>query len=92
MAFSISSSSGFQEEVIEREIVPDGVSPSLPSVAEIRKIVKDILVDVSQHQLLLGAAEDGHGDQADIGVLGFGLFREGDAKQARIQLCHGEHG
>ena len=37
----------------------DGVTPTLPAVVEVGEVVEDELVDdVHQHQLLLGAAED----------------------------------
>ena len=84
MAFAISSPSGFQKEIIERKIVPDGVPPALPSMSEIREIVENILVDISQHQLLVRAAEDGHGNQANVGVLRLWLLGEWDAEQARV--------
>ena len=69
----------------------DGVSPSLTSMAKVRKVVKNILVDVSQDQLLVGAAEDGHGNEANVGVLGLGFVREGNPEESWIQLCHREH-
>ena len=46
VSFAIGSSSCLEKEVIERQIVPDGVSPSLTSMAKVRKVVKNILVDV----------------------------------------------
>ena len=61
-------------------------------MAEVKVVVQDVLVDVCQHQLLLGAAQDRHADQADVGVLRLGLLREGHPEQAGVQLGHGEEG
>ena len=61
-------------------------------MSEVGEVVQDVLVDVGQDQLLVGAAEDGHGDQTDVGMLGLGLVREGDPEQSGVELGHGEHG
>ena len=61
-------------------------------MSEVEVVVQDVLVDVCQHQLLLGAAQDRHADQADVGVLRLGLLWEGHPEQAGVQLCHGEEG
>ena len=88
----IGCTSSFQEEIIEREIVSDGVPPALTSVSEVGEIIKNVLVDVRQHQLLLRVAEDGHRYQPNVGVLGLGLVREGNPEEPRVELGHGEHG
>lgn len=88
----ISCAASFQEEIIEREIVSDGVPPALTSVSEVGEIIKNVLVDVGQHQLLVRVAEDGHRYQPNIGVLGLRLVREGNPEQSRVELRHGEHG
>ena len=62
----------------------DGVSPSLTSMAKVRKVVKNVLVDVCQDKLLLGVAEDGHGNKPDVGVLGLGFIREGNPEESWI--------
>ena len=62
----------------------DGVSPALASVSKVGEIVQHILVDVCKHQLLVCAAEDGHADDANVGVLRFWLLWEGDAEQAWV--------
>ena len=61
-------------------------------MSEVEVVVQDVLVDVRQHQLLLRAAQDGHADQPDVGVLRLGLLREGHPEQAGVQLGHGEEG
>ena len=60
--------------------MPDGVSPAWAPVPEIWKVIQHVLVDVSQHQLLIRAAEDGHADQPDIGMLRLWFLREWDAE------------
>ena len=92
VAFPIGCPARFDEAVIQGEVVSDGVSPSRSPVAEVKVVVQDVLVDVCQHQLLLGAAQDRHADQADVGVLRLGLLWEGHPEQAGVQLCHGEEG
>ena len=84
MSFPICSSSGFYEAIIEREIVPDRVPPSRAPVAEVRKVVQHVLVDICQHQLLLGVAEDGHADQSNVGVLRLWLLWKRNTEQPRI--------
>ena len=91
MTLAVGSSARLQEEVIEGQVVSDGVPPALASVSEVGEVVQNILVDVGQHQLLVGAAEDGHGDQSNVGMLGLGLVRERDSEQPGVQLGHGEH-
>lgn len=67
------------------EIVPDGVPPPGAPVPEVGEVVEDVLVDVGKHQLLVGHAQDGHGDQADVRVLRLRLV--GQAEQARVELA-----
>ena len=86
ISLPIGSSSSFDEEVTDREIVSDGVPPSLTTVAEVGEVLKDILVDVSQNQLLIGAAEDCHADQPNVRVLRFWLLGEWNTEKPRIKL------
>ena len=72
--------------------MPDGVPPTLTSVSKVGKVVKNILIDICQHKLLLWAAEYCHGYQANVGMLGLGLIWEWDPKESWIQLGHREHG
>ena len=92
VALPVGRPARLDEAVVQGEVVPDGVSPSRSPVAEVKVVVQDVLVDVCQHQLLLGAAQDRHADQADVGVLWLGLLWEGHPEQAGVQLCHGEEG
>ena len=89
---AVSRPARLQEEVVEGEVVADRVPPALAAVPEVGEVVQHVLVDVRQHQLLLGVAEDGHGDQPDVGVLRLGLVREGDPEESGVELGHGEHG
>ena len=91
MTFSISCSASLDKTVIERKIVSDRVPPARAPVSEVGEVVQHVLVDVGQHQLLLGAAEDGHADQAYVGVLGLWLLWKGNPEQSWIQFSHGEH-
>ena len=92
VTLSIGSPASFQEEIVEREIVSDRVPPSLAPVSEVGEIIKNVLVDVGQHQLLLRVAQDGHGYQPNVGVLGLRLVRERNPEQSRVELRHGKHG
>ena len=92
VAFSIGSPARLDEAVVQREVVPYGVPPAGSPVPEVKVVVQDVLVDVRQHQLLLRAAQDGHADQPDVGVLRLGLLWEGHPEQAGVQLGHGEEG
>ena len=38
--------SGLDKAVVEGQVVPDGVSPTGSPVPEVRKVVKDVLIDV----------------------------------------------
>ena len=91
VTLAIGSSPRLQEEIIERQVVSDAVPPALAAVSEVREVVQHVLVDVSQHQLLLRAAEDGHGDESNVGVLRLGFVREGDPEESGVKLGHGEH-
>ena len=71
--------------------MPDRIPPSLTSMSKVRKVVKNVLIDVRQDQFLLGAAQDGHGNQAYVRVLRLGFVRKGNPEEPWIQLGHGEH-
>ena len=92
VAFPVGRPARLDEAVVQGEVVPYGVPPARSPVAEVKVVVQDVLVDVRQHQLLLWAAQDGHADQPDVGVLGLGLLWEGHPEQAGVQLGHGEEG
>jgi len=84
VAFPVSGSAGFNKAIVEREIVPDGVSPAGSAVSKVREVVQYVLVDVSQHQLVLLGAEDGHGDETDVRVLRLRLVR--NSEETRIKF------
>ena len=88
----VGSPARLDEAVVQREVVSDRVSPTRTSVAEVKVVVEDVLVDVGKHKLLLGTAQDGHADQTDVGVLGLRLLRKGHPEQPGVQLGHGEEG
>ena len=92
VTLAIDRPSSLDEAVIEGEVVPDGVPPARAPVPEVEVVVEDVLVDVRQHKLLLGAAQNGHADEADVGVLGLRLLWEGDPEESGIQLGHREVG
>ena len=92
VALPVGRPARLDEAVVQGEVVPDGVPPAGSPVAEVKVVVEDVLVDVRQHQLLVRAAQDGHADQPDVGVLRLGLLREGHPEQAGVQLGHGEEG
>ena len=70
MPFAISTSSGFDETIIERQVVSDAVSPTRSTISKVSVIVEDVLVDVRKNHFLIGHAEDCHSNQADVTMLG----------------------
>ena len=74
VALAVGRAARLDEAVVEGEVVADGVSPAGAPGPEVRVVVEDPLVDVAENQLLVLGAEDGHGDEADVGVGGFGLL------------------
>lgn len=74
VAFAIGRSARLDEAIVEREIMANRVAPARTSTPKVRIIVEDVLVDVGEHELLVGHAENGHGYEADVAVLGLWLF------------------
>lgn len=65
----------FHETLVQREIVPDGVSPSLVlSVSVVRKVLSDEIVNSVQRQSLLLRRLYGHGDECDVAVRGLHML------------------
>lgn len=54
--------------------MPYGVPPAGSARPEVRVVVQNVLVDVGKHQFSFWSAQDGHGNQPDVAVLGLGLF------------------
>ena len=52
----------------------DRVPPARSSGPEVVVVVQDPLVDITQHQLLVLGAENGHSDQPDVRVVRFRLL------------------
>lgn len=48
MSLTVSTPSGFDEAVVQREVVPDGVPPAWPPRSEVGVVVQDVLVDIRQ--------------------------------------------
>ena len=92
VAFPVGGSSCLHKAVVDGQVVPDGVSPTMTSVAEIGKVIQDVLVDVSQDELLLGRTQDSHRDEANVGMLRLRLFGEIHSEESRIQLGERKHG
>ena len=68
------------------------VPPARTPVSEVWEVIQDILVDVSQNQLLVSRAKDGHADQSDVRVLRFWLIGKRNPKEARIKFSVRKHG
>jgi len=66
--------------------VTDAVSPSGSSTSEVRVVVEYPLIDVAEYQLTFLGAEDRHGDNADVAVIGFGFVVCGRATSRREQV------
>ena len=58
----------FDEAVVQGKIVADGVLPRREFLSVVRESVADELTDLTECETLLGALQDGHGDQGDVGV------------------------
>ena len=74
VALAVSTAAGLDEAVVERQVVADAVAPAGTTGTEICIIVQYILINITQHQFLVGRTEDGHGDEADVAVLRLGLL------------------
>ena len=59
-------------------------------MSEIGEIVQDVLVDVGKDQFLVPRAENCHGDETDVGVLGFRLLRQ--SEETRVKFAVGIQG
>ena len=59
----------FHETLVQREIVTDGVAPALVlTVAVVRKVLGDVVVDAVQRQSLIRSILDGHGDERNVRI------------------------
>ena len=61
----------FDKAVIERQVVPEGVLPTLSILPVVGKPVGDELVDLKESHHLVRRALDGHGCQGDVGIRRF---------------------
>lgn len=58
----------FDEAVVEAEVVPQTVLPSLRVFSVVREAVHDELVDFAQSHDLVSGALYGHGCESDVGI------------------------
>lgn len=58
------------EEVVQGEVVPDRVLPSLLVLPVVREPFQDVPVDPAQRQPPLWGRRYSHGDQSDVGIRG----------------------
>ena len=56
------------EEVVEGQVVADGVLPALLVLSVVREPFQDVPVDPSEGQSPFGGGRYGHRDQGDVGV------------------------
>jgi hypothetical protein len=63
------------EAVVERQVVADAVLPGGELTAVIGEAAADEGADTAERQALVRALQDGHGDERDVGVRGFGGLR-----------------
>lgn len=61
-------SGNFDETLVEREVVPDGILPALFVVLVVRKVTHYILVDAVQSEPLLRTLTNGHHDKSVVTV------------------------
>lgn len=58
----------FDEALVQRQVVADGVLPALAVVAVVGEAADDVVVDAREGEPLLGVALDGHHDQRVVAV------------------------
>ena len=68
VALSVVRPPVLDEAFVETEIVTYTVTPRLLFVVVVTEIVHDVLVDVGEQHFLFFGAQDGHGDEGDVGV------------------------
>lgn len=61
-------SGNFNETLVQREVVPDGILPALFVVLVVRKVAHYVLVDAVQSEPLLRTLADGHHDKSVVTV------------------------
>jgi len=88
VALAVGAPAGLDEAVVEREVMANGIAPAGPAGPEVGIVLEDVLIDVGEHELLLGRGEYRHGDQADVAVLGFRFL--GYPLVMRVQQRHGQ--
>lgn len=72
-ARSVSGPRNFDETIVERQAVSDGVLPALLVLSVIRKQVHDESVDFIQRAHLVWRVLDGECDERDVGVRRLGV-------------------
>lgn len=58
VAFTVGGATGFNEAVVEREIVADAVPPPGTTRPEVGIVVQNVLVDIAQDQFLVRRAQN----------------------------------
>ena len=76
VALAIRRATGFDEAIVEREVVPNRVAPAGTTSTKVSVVIQYPLVDVGQDELLLRRTENGHGDQTDVRVRWFGFLAQ----------------
>ena len=56
----------FDEALVEGEVVSDAVLPSLVLFAVEGEVIHDVLVDVTEHHLLVRVTEDRHRYESNV--------------------------
>jgi hypothetical protein len=59
------------EAVVEGEVVADAILPGRELLPVVGEAAADELADLAQRQALLGALQDGHGDEGDVRIRWF---------------------
>ena len=68
VALAVRAAAGLHEAVVERQVVAYGVAPAGAARMKVRVVVEYPLVDVGEDEALVGRAQDGERDQADVAV------------------------
>ena len=81
---SVGGTTSLDEELVDREAVPDGVPPGLGCCTVVGEARHDVVVDVGQDHLLVWNTQQGLDDHLDVGLSR--LLGGGRGHHFRLQL------
>lgn len=63
-----SASRDLDETIVQAQVVPDRILPTLPVAPVIRELVRNVVVYLAKRHPLVGCGRDGHGDERYVRV------------------------